>query len=133
MQQISIFTENKKGATRQLLSVLSAANINVLGLVSNDGGEFGVIRMLVSDTELAAKLLTESGYQCKVAEVLGIEVVDEPGSMEELLRKFENMNVSIDYVYVGYIRECQKPVIVLHTPYLDVVTTQLVKAGYNVF
>ena len=53
IQQVSIFTENKKGVMRALTGLLSKSGINIQSFVTNDSAEFGIVRMIVSDTEKA--------------------------------------------------------------------------------
>lgn len=53
VEQVSLFTENKKGMMQDITGILTENNINIISLVTNDCGEFGVIRMLVSDPQTA--------------------------------------------------------------------------------
>ena len=48
--------------------------INILGSMTNDGIEFGIIRMVVSDPEKAEKAVKDAGYLCCLTDVLGIEM-----------------------------------------------------------
>ena len=57
-------------------SILAEAEINIWGSVTNDSAEFGIIRMVVSDPEMAQEKLTEAGYMCRLSNVLGVEVAD---------------------------------------------------------
>ena len=131
MEQLSIYTENKKGTIKKILSILTQANINVLGFVNDDRGEFGTIRLILSDTDKAYNLLGKS-YICKKARVLGIELEDNPGALEGLLSQIEEMNININYMYVGYRRENSMPVIVIHTDELEIVENSLIKKGYKI-
>ena len=51
LQQLSIYAENKKGTIQNITGLLAEKNINILGSVINDGAEYGIIRMIVSDPE----------------------------------------------------------------------------------
>ncbi|MCR5667298.1 MAG: hypothetical protein K6G01_10765 [Eubacterium sp.] len=132
IQQISIYTENTKGAMRRLLSVISDAGINVLGFWNGDSGEFGVVRLIVSEQEKALEVLARQGYICKESSVLGIEIDDCPGSLVTLLQVIEQMNINIDYMYVGYRREDARPLIMIHCEDMDIISTQLKHKGYAV-
>ena len=114
MKQISIFTENKKGAMSKLLSILASHNINILGSVTNDSAEYGIVRMVVSQPEQAFELLTREGYLCRITEVLGAEIPDTPGSLEKLIDTITNMNVNVDYIYLSYNRDTGNPIVILH-------------------
>ena len=64
IRQLSIFAENRKGAMNRITKILFDARINMNTLITNDSAEFGIIRMLVSDTDRAAQVLQEAGYMC---------------------------------------------------------------------
>ena len=51
LKQVSIYAENKKGTIQNITGLLAEKNINILGSVINDGAEYGIIRMIVSDPE----------------------------------------------------------------------------------
>ena len=65
LKQVSIYAENKKGTFQNITSLLQKENINILGSVTNDSTEYGVVRMIVSDTEKTIRILEASGYLCK--------------------------------------------------------------------
>ena len=81
LRQISIYAENKRGTMRTITSVLREKDINILGSVTNDSAEYGIIRMVVSEPEIAVKALTENDYICKLTDVIGVEVADEVGNL----------------------------------------------------
>ena len=60
LKQVSIYAENKKGTIQNITGLLAEKNINILGSVINDGAEYGIIRMIVSDPESAAEALYDS-------------------------------------------------------------------------
>ena len=114
VKQISIYAENRKGAMRAITRILSEGGINIQSFVTNDSAEFGIIRMLVSDPELACQRLAEAGYQTKRTTVMAFEIPDEAGSLDRLLEYIEDANVNIDYLYTSFDRESAGPVIVIH-------------------
>ena len=62
LKQISIFAENKKGMLQSITSILARENINIMGSVTNDSAEYGIIRMVVSDPERALEALSKEGF-----------------------------------------------------------------------
>lgn len=133
IDQLSVYTENKKGTARKIFSELRKADINVLGFVNNDSGEFGTVRLILSDTQAAYECLTQAGYLCRTGHVLGVELEDNPGALENLLAHIENMNINVEYMYVGYRRENNMPIIVISCEFVDVVGDSLSRAGYTVY
>ena len=96
LKQVSVFGENSKGTLQKITSILAEAEINIWGSVTNDSAEFGIIRMVVSDPEMAQEKLTEAGYMCRLSNVLGVEVADEVGNLNRLLLALSESNISIN-------------------------------------
>lgn len=112
LKQISIYTENKKGALEKITRLLMEKEINILGSVTNDSAEYGVIRMVVSDPEKACEMFREKGYLCCVKDVLGVEVEDRVGNLNHLLQALFESNISVDYIYLSFNRDTGKPIMV---------------------
>ena len=49
LKQLSIYAAKMKGTVQQIKVIVAVQGINILGSVINDGTEYGVIRMIVSD------------------------------------------------------------------------------------
>ena len=98
LKQVSIYAENKKGTIQNITGLLAERTINILGSVINDGAEYGIIRMIVSDPESAAKALTNAGYLCKLIDVLGVEVEDQVGNLHKLLTALYDSTVNAPYI-----------------------------------
>ena len=78
LKQISIFAENKKGMLQSVTGILARENINIMGSVTNDSAEYGIIRMVVSDPKRALDALSKEGFICRDTDVLGVELDDNP-------------------------------------------------------
>ena len=131
IRQLSIFAENKKGAMNRITQILYDAGINMNTLITNDSAEFGIIRMLVSDTERAASVLQEAGYMCHSDFVAAVEIGDECGSLNRLLGAISNGNINLDYLYVTYSTLSRLPVAILRTTDLTEVEEFLQARGYR--
>ncbi|MBP3902143.1 MAG: amino acid-binding protein [Blautia sp.] len=115
LQQLSIFAENVKGQMQHITDILEKEEINILGSVTNDSAEYGIIRMVVSDTDKAVDALTEAGYLCRTTPVIGVEIDDHPGALNYLLKAMYDSNVNVNYLYLSFDRDSAMPIIVLHT------------------
>ena len=56
MQQVSVFAENQRGMMEKITGVLRSEDINILGSVTNDSAEYGIVRMVVSNPAAAVDL-----------------------------------------------------------------------------
>ena len=131
IRQLSIFAENKKGAMHRITQTLADAGVNMNTLVTNDSAEFGIIRMLVSDTDAAMACMKAAGYLCHVDTVVAAEIGDECGSLNALLETLSNGNVNLDYLYVTYSGLGRRPVAILRTQDIMEVEAFLQVKGYN--
>lgn len=131
LKQVSIYAENKKGTFQSITEVLQQNDINILGSVTNDSAEYGIIRMIVSDTDKTIRCLTEKGYLCRVTDILGVEMEDETGNLNKLLISLSDGNISVDYIYLSFNRTTGKPIMILHTDDIYEVESYLCSKGYT--
>ena len=96
LKQVSIYAENVKGKMLEITSLLAKENINILGSVTNDSAEYGIVRMVVSDANAAVKVLSEAGIICKLTDVIAVEIKDEVGNLQKLLQALDDANISVD-------------------------------------
>ena len=131
LKQLSIFAENTKGRMQEVTGILLRADINILGSVTNDSAEYGIVRMVVSKPEKALEALTKAGFICKLSDVLGIEVKDEVGNLNNLLLSLQESNINIDYLDLSFNRATGLPIMVLHVPDICEVEACLTNKGFN--
>ncbi len=131
LKQVSVFTENSKGTFQRVTGILVDADINIWGSVTNDSAEFGIIRMVVSNPDAAYRALTDAGYMCRQTYVLGIEMKDEVGSLNNLLLSMIESNININYMYLSFNRDSGMPVMVVHTEELREVEACLKGKGFK--
>ena len=132
LKQVSIYAENQKGTMEKITGVLLEESINILGSVTNDSAEYGIIRMVVSDPERAAEALRKAGFVCRLTDVIGVEVKDEAGSLHRLLGALSESNINVNYIYLSFNRESSMPIMVLHTEDCYEVEECLRMKGYTV-
>ena len=131
IRQISVFAENAMGTMKNITQVLEDAQINMSILITNDSAEYGIIRMLVNDSDRAVQKLTEAGYMCRSEQVLAVEISDDVGSLNRLLRVLSDGNINIDYLYVTYSLVSKLPYAILKTQDMWDVEEFLEGRGYR--
>lgn len=130
LKQISIYAENKKGTFQSITQILAQNDINILGSVTNDSAEYGIIRMIVSDTDKTIAALTENGYLCRATDILGVEMEDKTGNLNQLLISLSEGNINVDYIYLSFNRDTGKPILILHADDIFEVESYLRSKGY---
>lgn len=131
LQQVSIFAENSKGTMQKITSVLLQEQINIWGSVTNDSAEYGIVRMVVSEPEQALVALRQAGYLTQLNDVLGVEVEDKVGALNELLLSLADSNISVNYIYLSFNRDSGKPVMILHADEIWEVESCLKAKGFT--
>lgn len=132
LKQLNIYAENKKGTLEHITRILLEHDINILGSMTDDGAEYGVNRMVVSDPKTAAESLAKAGYQCSVKNVIGVEVKDEVGNLHKLMKTLLDMNINVQYVYLSFNRDSGLPIMVFCTDDIWEVEDGLRNRGYQV-
>ncbi|MCR5846583.1 MAG: amino acid-binding protein [Lachnospiraceae bacterium] len=131
LKQVSIYAENVKGKMLEITSILAEENINILGSVTNDSAEYGIVRMVVSDPAKAYEKLSEKGILCKLTDVIAVEILDEVGNLQKLLKALDDANISVNYLYLSFNRESGCPIMVLHTNDAREVESSLRSKGFS--
>ncbi|MBR4643105.1 MAG: ACT domain-containing protein [Selenomonadaceae bacterium] len=99
VKQVSIFLENKPGTLNRLTEVLAANNVNIRALSLAETSEFGIVRMLVNDVFEATNVLKENNFVATLTPVLAYAIEDKAGDLNNLLQKFTEAEVNIEYMY----------------------------------
>jgi hypothetical protein len=99
VEQLSVFLENRTGRLAEVTSILSQAGINIRALALADTSDFGVLRMIVNDTEKARQILKENGFAIGKHDVVAVEVEDQPGGLYRILDLLSGSGVNVEYMY----------------------------------
>ena len=129
LKQISIFLENRKGRLWKALNILSIANINIRALSIADTSEFGILRMIVPETEHAKKILEDSNFVVKVNDVIAVGVSDEPGGLESVLELLNKSDINVEYLYAFVEKKGKKAMVVIRTEDINAGINALEKGG----
>jgi len=96
--QLSVFLENKPGRLAETVRTLKENRINIRALSLADTKDFGILRLIVSDTALAKQVLSASSV-VMTTDVLAIRMDDRSGALSDILQVFESANINVEYMY----------------------------------
>ena len=99
IKQLSIFAENRPGRISAITGYLAESGINIRAISVADTKDFGILRIIVENTEKAMEILKKNGYICKTNSVLAVEIPDRPGGMARVMDIVSVPGVSIEYAY----------------------------------
>ena len=128
IRQLSVFVENQPGSIMRVTSALTEAQINIRAISSFDAPEFAILRLVVDKPEEAKDALTTKGFVVRLQDVISVELKDEQGSLNKMLKVLANGN-GINYIYSFVIRGEKAPVMVFHTDRFEEAESALQKAG----
>ena len=115
IRQISVFVENQPGSMMNVTSVLTDAHVNIRAISTFDTPEFVIMRLVVDDPVRAKESLTEKGFVTRVSNVIGAELRDEKGNLNQMLTILADGQINVNYIYSFVIREGKTPVMVFST------------------
>lgn len=99
VKQLSVFLENRKGSLAAATQLLGASGLNLLALSIAETDNYGIARLIVSNTEDGVNNLRSSGYTVRTTDVLVACVPDRPNGLTEILRVLEKEDISVEYLY----------------------------------
>ncbi len=83
----------------ELTEILAKRNINMRALCLADTNDFGIARIIVDDPENVANILKEEEYIVKASNVIALEIPDETGSLNKILKILGENGRNVEYMY----------------------------------
>jgi hypothetical protein len=131
--QVSIFLENKIGHLERVTAVLKAAKINIRTMnLNHTANGWGILNLVVSNPELAHSLLIENGLSAALREIVVIEMIDQPGGLDDLLKGIVNAGVNFTNAYGRSGYGNQNAYFVIDPEDVSYAKQKLLDAGLNI-
>ena len=128
IRQLTIFVENKQGKLVEITRLLAENDINMRALSIADTKDFGILRLIVDDTDRALVELGENGVMVKITEVVAVEIPHRPGALSKTL----TVLADVEYLYAFLASKGQGAYVVLRVADNKAAEKALTKAGYLV-
>ncbi len=132
VEQISIFLENKSGRLADVTGVLAKAGINIRALTLADTTDFGILRLIVNDTEKAKQVLKDNDFTVGKTEVIAVEVKDDPGGLATILDVIQREGINVEYMYAFLEKHEDKAIIIFRFDDLEKAIAVLKNAGIGI-
>ena len=131
IQQLTVFVQNKKGTVVSVTNILSQNNINLRALSIAETQDFGILRLIVDNAELAESVLKENGYLIKTIDVVGVKIGDAPGKLSAALGVLDKADINVEYLYAFMTRTERHAYVVLRVEDNAVAEQVLTDAGFH--
>jgi hypothetical protein len=120
IKQVSVFVGNETGRLVDMLEPIARSGINILALSVADSADFGIVRLVASDTEAAVRALHDAGFTLRVNEVLSYEMPNVPGGLlKSVAEPLARAGINLEYFYAFVQSEAGKATVVLKVDDLD--------------
>ena len=131
IHQISVFLENRTGQLAEITQLLADNGIDIRAISIAETADYGLARMIVSDSHKASSVLLEHGDILSMTPVWAVEVPDRPGGLAELLGVLADAHVDVEYMYSLFAHQEGKAYMVLRISeeprFLDALGRQQIK------
>ena len=99
IKQLSIFLENKQGRFTEVAKLLGSENINMTAFTVSENSDFGILRLIVADTDKALHVLRNNKYAVTEADVICLHCPNKPGALGDVMDYITKADIFIEYMY----------------------------------
>jgi hypothetical protein len=107
--QFSVFTPNRLGRLNDLIRLMTAKGVHVLGLMVLDTTDSAIIRLVVDDPDRARELLVREGFPFTESSLVVVEV--NPTDLNRLMAALLEAELNINYLYSFIPHPAGKPIL----------------------
>ena len=132
VEQIAIFIENRSGRLSEITNILAENSINIRAMSLADTADFGILRLIVNDTEKAKQILKDNGFTVGKTEVLVVEVPDKPGGLASALQTITEAGLNIEYMYAFSQKSGETGLIIFRFNEIEAAIEAFKKSGLRI-
>ena len=101
LKQISVPIENSRDRLYELTNALENKGITPRALTLVDTGNYGELRILVSDVVTARQILLQKEIPGRIDDVVAVEIENTAGQLSKLIAKLMDADINIKYSYAS--------------------------------
>ena len=98
IRQVSVFVENQPGKLHETLKMIADSGLNVRALSIAETREFGILRLITSDTPKTIEVLSKESI-INTTTVIAAKLEDRVGALCYVLDFLAQAEVNIEYIY----------------------------------
>lgn len=99
INQITVFLENRAGKLLEVTKILSENQVDLRAINIAETADYGLLRIIAADSDLAENVLKEAGLICTKTPVIAVAVPDKPGGLNDMLEILAKENIDVNYMY----------------------------------
>ena len=98
-KQLTVSWQNRAGELAKVCRVLSDVGINIEALATAEAGEYGAVRLVVDDVDMAREVFHKSQVAHTTIDVFVIELPNRAGALADIAGRLSEENINIEYFY----------------------------------
>jgi hypothetical protein len=130
VDQISVFLENETGGLADVVDVLARSAIDIRAMALADQTDFGILRLIVNDSDAAARALKEAGFAVRKTPVVAVLIPDRPGGLATTLDALRG--IAVEYMYAFVRKSGENAMVVFRFEDVDRAVETLRRAGARI-
>jgi hypothetical protein len=132
VEQITVFLENQSGRLAEVASLLAEAGVNIRALTLADSADFGILRLIVSDTDKGRDVLKARGFTVDKTHVVAVEIPDAPGGLAHILNALKSGQINVEYIYASSPRAAGQAIMIFRFEHTEKGIACLQQAGVRI-
>jgi hypothetical protein len=130
VDQISVFLENETGGLADVVDVLARSAIDIRAMALADETDFGILRLIVNDSDAAARALKEAGFAVRKTPVVAVLIPDRPGGLATTLDALRG--IAVEYMYAFVRKSGENAMVVFRFEDVERAVETLRRAGATI-
>ena len=131
IKQLTVFVENRQGALVEITDLFASNRIDMRALSIADTQDFGILRVIVNDTEEALRILKTRGHLVQATDVIAVKISDAPGKLSTALHALNVSGINVEYLYAFLARTARHAYVVLRVADNEAAAKVLEDAGFH--
>lgn len=99
VKQVTVSLKHETASMEAALEVLADNDINLIAINLTEKSDKSVLRMMVSEPELAQDVLTEKKFYTELVDVICIRVSHAIGSLYKAIKVLREGGIHVEYMY----------------------------------
>ncbi len=130
--QINVFAQNQPGRLEHMTEVLTEAGVNIRAITISGVGDFGVVKLLADDPDLAARVLEGQGFSAFKKEVLAAVMDDRPGGLHRIFNILGRAGINVEDAYGFVVKDRETAVLLMELSGIAGAEKALVAEGVEI-
>ncbi len=130
VEQLSVFLENETGGLADVVDVLAKSAVDIRALSLADETDFGILRLIVNETDRATAALKDAGFTVRKTPVVAVQIPDRPGGLATTLHALRG--IAVEYMYAFVRKSGEQALVVFRFEDPAAAVATLEKAGAKI-